>query len=194
LIVAFVVAVALPAAARSVIPSPPHQFHVVGEGLVSPKFHPRKDGNRVFYASSPEEAHPWLTFTGVKIPRAFFDTEGLLGIFYRHSPGGIPEVSSVMSGLRIPVDTLYVTVILYPFCGANVPPGQAAPPCVVSIWDPNLSFSVSPWGLFILEAIDKTILRGQPKRIVVSEFPYVPPAPPSPCALPCLRPASPRPA
>jgi hypothetical protein len=195
LIAALVVAAAMPAAARSMVPPPP-PFHPVGEGLVSPRFHPRKDGNRVFFASSPEEARPWLAFTGIQIPSSFFDTEGLLGIFYRHSPGGVPEVSWANEGLLIPVDTLYVTVTLHPFCGVNVAPGQAPPPrCGVSLLVPHVPKCLPggcPWGSFILEAIDKTNLPVHPKRIVVSEAVYVPPPPVSPCPLPCVRPALPQ--
>src|SRR4051794_23711570 len=83
----------IPGAALGIPPPPPPAYDEVGEGSVSPKFHPRRDGNRVFYAGSLKEARPWLPFTGVRLDGSFFTGSGLLAIFYRQLPGGNPVVT-----------------------------------------------------------------------------------------------------
>jgi hypothetical protein len=163
-------------------------FYGFSEGSVSPKFHPRRDRNRVFYAGSLKEARPWLRFTGLGLDRSFFNRDGvfpegrgLLAIFYRHLPGGIPQVTSIRTGDG--PATLDVGVTLYPSCPA-ASGGGAPPPCVPSPWDARVSCSpaCTVWGRFILESVDKTILPVHPERIRVTEARYV--APPCPCLPP----------
>ncbi len=185
----------LPAAART-IPAPlPSPFHEVREGLVSAKFHPRKDENRVFYAASLKEARAWLPFTGIHLGSSFFSHEGLLAIFYRHSPGGRPEITAAW-GLTKPT-TLRVEVTLFRTCeslgGSPPSPSDAVvvglPSCVPSLWDIGFDTVTCgsggdcdrPWGLFVLEAIDKTIPGSSGpnrfSRLYVDESWYVPPPP-----------------
>src|SRR5436853_6634059 len=94
-IAAAVIALAVPAAARPVPPTRAPMFHEFSEGVVSAKFHSRRDGNRVFYATSAKETRPWLPFTGAHVPASFFNQYALLAIFYRPPPDAVPGVTSI---------------------------------------------------------------------------------------------------
>jgi hypothetical protein len=129
-----------------------------------------------------------LRFTSTRVDASFFTGHGLLAIFYRQPPGGVPSVTSISANDPA---TLEVGVTLSPTCW--VTPGEPPPPCVVSPWGGGVcpTECLGHWGLFLLESIDKTFLPGRPQRILVSEKRYVPP-PPSSC--PCVVPSPSAPA
>ena len=172
-------------AGAATIPPPVYRgYSVVSEGLVSARFRSRRDGNRVFYASSPEQARPWLPFITPRYPEPDFTRFGLLAIFYRHTPGGYPNVDFL--GVR--GSTLFVDVALFPFCGSNLVPGGPVPICPFSMWMVDGSSIqarstdgtlISPWGEYLLVAIDKRVLSvpRHPQRLIVSESPAPPPVP-----------------
>jgi hypothetical protein len=188
-----VVALAVPAGALSdrspygsgggpsatTIPPPVYRgYSVVSEGLVSAKFRSRRDGNRVFYAGSAEQARPWLPFVTPRFREPDFKRYGLLAIFYRHTPGGNPGIDFL--GVR--GSTLSVDVVLFPFCG-----GRAAP-CPFSMWMVDGSAiemcgqdgtCANPWGEYLLVEVDKAMLSlsSHPKRVIVTETPAPPPVP-----------------
>jgi hypothetical protein len=160
------------------IPPPVYPgYSVVSEGFVSAKFRSRRGGNRVFYASSPEQARPWLPFITPRFRETDFKRYGLLAIFYRHTPGGYPGIDFV--GVR--GSTLFVDVVLFPFCGGRVAP------CPFSMWMIDGSaitirahdgtFS-NPWGEYLLVEVDKAMLSvpSHPKRVIAMETPAPPPA------------------
>ncbi len=177
-------------------------FHELSTGLVSPKFHARRDGNRVFYATSTKEMRRWLPATGAQVPASFFKRYALLAIFYRTSPGARPDVTSI--GVSPPVgntgppgtrSTLVVGVTLYPLCPA-LPGGTIIATCPFSIWSGGeistcMHGTCSPaWGVYLLEAVDKSLVPTQLDRVVVTESVYVPP--PRQCP-PCVIPVTPYP-
>jgi hypothetical protein len=207
-IAAAVIALVVPAAAQPVPPPPLQLFHVLREGLVPSNFHARRDGNRVFYATSAKEARRWLPFTGAHLPASFFKQYALLAIFYRPSPGAIPTVSSVRvspppANNGAPgthrSSTLVAGVTLSPVCpGAAA--GGAVPSCRASIWGSGTFTtcshgSCSPvWGVYLLEAIDKSpVGPTRVNRVIVNESVAVP-APPQ-CSPPngCVAPYPPPP-
>jgi hypothetical protein len=204
IVAAAVMALAIPAVAEP-FPAPPPDphFYEVSEGLVSPKFHPRRGGNRVFYAASVKAAQPWLRFTDAHVSASLFSHYALLGIFYQRSPGAIPHVTSIRvsppvgnAGPPGMQSTLVVGVTLYPICWYA--PGTAPPPCVISIWSPNVSSCApgatrcSAWEPYLLEAIDKSLVPTRIDRVVVTEAVYVPP-PPQCSANGCIPPFPPLP-
>lgn len=167
---------AAPSAPIAVPPPPPPIFHHLTEGFVSSKFHPRRNGNRVFYAGSLKASRPWLPFavTSVHFPASYFKQEGLLAIFYRELPRGRPIVDGVeySASDRTAID---VHVTISPVCGDI---------CLPSIWDPSARQEGAGWGRFVLVAIDKSFLPAAPKQILVTESVYEPPPPPPPCVPP----------
>ena len=156
----------------------PVAFSVVAQGVVSPDFHARRDGNRVFYAGSQAETRSWLPYTGpdtLSFRHLDFKRYALLAIFFRQAPNGAPVVTSVEPSTGSPV-TIFVHVEIRSV-GCTYPPGTPPPPCVVSFWDPSLAFFVCTpngrcdtpvWGKFILLLIDKRGLSHPPERLCVT--------------------------
>jgi hypothetical protein len=134
-------------------------FSVISTGPIADGFHARREGNRVFYAGSAKQARPWLRFTGVDFNyHPDFTRYGLLAIFYREQPGGIPEVESMKAAPTMPA-ALTANVKIRPFC--VVIPGSPPPTC------PIVAFP--PAGSYILLLIDKTTLIAPPKLLYVTE-------------------------
>jgi hypothetical protein len=148
-------------------------FTLSAEGFVSPKFHPRRQGNRVLYASSLKQAHRWLRFTRYywttsNFSRLNYRRHALLAILFKESPGMRPGVASITERDR----TLRVRLNLYPLC----PPFPYAGSCPASLWSGGESSTCWPdgtcgeaWGLFVILRLDKQTLTAPPKRINVTE-------------------------
>lgn len=133
-------------------------YREAASGFVSPKFHARRAGNRVFYAGSLKAARPWLPFTGLKFKGLDFSRYGLLAIFYQPSPGYLANVSSIGADPRSP-STLLIKIQIHPFC--TVDPVLGATTC--------FALAVPSWGRFTLVLIDKATLPGLPERLYVTE-------------------------
>jgi hypothetical protein len=151
-------------------PQAPAAFTQLAAGYVSAGFHPRHDGNRVFYAGSLAQAEPWLRFTGQASQRFDFNRYGLLGIFFRTVPRWMPVVDAVRSDLR---GNLFAQIEIAP-----PPPCPETPiPCTTTFWPPSTAVSClrstrcpprQPWGAFVLALVDKTTLLSSPARLFVT--------------------------
>jgi len=158
------------AAALSRPTADPHQpvsFWEREWGVVSSNFHPRRDGNRVFYAGSLKQARKGaFRFTALGLPYNpvdfSFKKYGVLGVFYKgHSAGFIAEAQSVEESAA---GNLSATITL----GCYNATYCATPP-----YDPS-----HPWGIYVLLLIDKRSLVAPVKTLSVTTAFGTAPAPP----------------
>jgi hypothetical protein len=132
-------------------------FWEKGWGVLSPNFHPRRDGNRVFYAGSLKQARKGaFRFTSIGVPYKPVDIDfkkyGVLGVFYKgHSAGFDPEAQSVEESAAGNLSAK-ITLECYnaTYC--------AAPPRVPA----------QPWGIYVLLVIDKRSLVAPIKTLSVT--------------------------
>ena len=148
-------------------PHQPVSFWEKESGDMSSSFHPRHDGNRVFYARSLKQTRKGaFRFTALGLPYNPVDVDfkkyGVLGVFYKgHSAGFIPEAQSVEESAA---GNLSATITL----GCYNATYCATPP-----HDPS-----HPWGLYILLVIDKRSLVAPVKTLSVTTAFGSAPAPP----------------
>jgi hypothetical protein len=135
----------------------PVSFCEKGWGVVGPNFHPRRDGNRVFYAGSLKQARKGaFRFTSIGLPYNpvdfSFKKYGVLAVFYKgHSAGFDPEAQSVEESAAGDLSaTIRLECYNAMFC--------ATPP-----YDPS-----HPWGIYVLLLIDKGSLLAPPKTLHVT--------------------------
>ena len=115
---------------------------VFGGGAVSPRFHARRDGNRVFYASSLAETKAWLPYAD-EIGPVNFKRYGLLAIFlHNHLKSDV-----TVTGLRESGNALYI---------------RLGPDACPVLWDPP------EWGVAVYAIIDKTTLPARPSHLYVT--------------------------
>ena len=143
----------LTAGGSAALPPPnadPHQpvsFWETEWGAVSPNFHPRRDGNRVFYAGSLKQARKGaFRFTSIGLPYNSVDIDfkkyGVLGVFYKgHSAGFDPEAQSVEESAAGNL-LAEITLECYNATYCAAPPRHPA----------------QPWGIYVLLVIDKRSL------------------------------------
>jgi hypothetical protein len=153
----------LSAGGTAALPPPnadPHQpvsFWEKGWGAVPPNFQPRRDGNRVFYARSLEQARKGaFRFTSIGLPYNPVDIDfkkyGVLGVFYKgHSAGFDPEAQSVEESAA---GNLSATITLECYNATYC----ATPPRVPA----------EPWGIYVLLVIDKRSLVAPVKTLSVT--------------------------
>jgi hypothetical protein len=158
------------AAALSRPTADPHQpvsFWEREGGVVSSNFHPRRDGNRVFYAGSLKQARKGaFRFTALGLPYNpvdfSFKKYGVLAVFYKgHSSGFEAEAQSVEESAA---GNLSATITLECYN----PTYCATPP-----YDPS-----HPWGIYVLLLIDKRSLVAPVKTLSVTTAFGTAPAPP----------------
>jgi hypothetical protein len=125
-------------------------------GAVPSNFHPRRDGNRVFYAATLKQARKGaFRFTSYGLPYNPVDVDfkksGLLAVFYKgHSAGFDPEAQSVEESAAGDLSaTIALECYNATFC--------ATPP-----YDP------SAWGIYVVLVIDKGSLVGPVKTLHVT--------------------------
>jgi hypothetical protein len=134
----------------------PVSFCEQGWGVVGANFHPRRDGNRVFYVESLKQARRlgWARYLGIPYdPTAYnFKKYGVLAVFYRgYSVGFDPQAQSVEESAAGDLSaTIRLECYNATFC--------ATPP-----YDPT-----HPWGIYVLLSIDKGSLLAPPKTLHVT--------------------------
>jgi hypothetical protein len=124
-------------------------------GVVGPNFHPRRDGNRVFYAGSLKQARRlgWARLLGIPYYNPIdFKKYGVLAVFYKgHSAGFDPQAQSVEESAAGDLSaTIRLECYNAMFC--------ATPP-----YDPS-----HPWGIYVLLLIDKGSLVAPVKTLSVT--------------------------
>jgi hypothetical protein len=133
----------------------PVSFCEPGWGVVDGNFHPRRDGNRVFYLGSLEQARKarWARpFPFTYDPAYNFKKYGVLAVFYKgHSAGFEPEAQSVEESAA---GDLSATFRLECY---------NAMLCATPPYDP-----AHPWGIVVLLLIDKGSLLAPPKTLHVT--------------------------
>ena len=138
-------------------PHQPVSFRETEWGAVSPNFHPRRDGNRVFYAGSLKQARKGaFRFTSIGLPYNPVDIDfrkyGVLGVFYKgHSAGFDPEAQSVEESAAGNLSAK-ITLECYNATYCAAPPRHPA----------------QPWGIYVLLVIDKRSLVAPIKTLSVT--------------------------
>jgi hypothetical protein len=126
-------------------------------GQLPSNFHPRRHGNRVFYATSLKQARQGaFRFTALGLPYnpvdVSFKRYGVLGIFYKgHSAGFDPEAQSVEESATGQLSAK-ITLECYNATSCATPPNDPA----------------QPWGLYVLLVIDKRSLVAPVKTLSVT--------------------------
>jgi len=151
----------------NVDPQQPVSFRETEWGALPPNFHPRRDGNRVFYAGSLKQARKGaFRFTALGVPYNpvdfSFKKYGVLGVFYKgHSAGFILEAQSVEESAA---GNLSATITLECYNATY---------CATPPHDPS-----HPWGIYVLVLIDKRSLIAPVKTLSVTTAFGSAPAPP----------------
>jgi len=153
----------LAAGASAALPPPnadpyqPVSFREMGWGALPPNFHPRRDGNRVFYAGSLRQARKGaFRFTSIGLPYNPVDIDfkkyGVLGVFYKgHSAGFDPEAQSVEESAAGNISAK-ITLECYNATYCAAPPRHPG----------------QPWGIYVLLVIDKRSLVAPIKTLSVT--------------------------